>query len=226
LNNILKQRLVGALILVALGVVFWPIIFVEPDDRSRDVSQRMPPPPVVDTTPIAPPDKAGLRDEPLTDAQLESRELEQRVDAVDVAMPADEEAVQDENGATQSDATAADPAPEPVAAVVAKTTPSATDSQSRVRSEAPVKPALDAQGVPVGWILQVASVSDRTKANRLRDELLSLDEKAYIKQVKRGDETLYRIYVGPKFEQAKLDALKPKVDARFKVNSMVVRYVP
>lgn len=226
MNNILKQRLVGALILVALGVVFWPIIFVEPDDRSRDVSQRMPPPPVVDTTPIAPPDKAGLRDEPLTDAQLESRELEQRVDAIDVAMPADEEAVQVDPGQTQSEATAADPGAEPVAAVVAKTTPAVTDSRSRARSEAPIKPALDAQGIPVGWILQVASVSDRTKANRLRDELLALDEKAYIKQVKRGDETLYRIYVGPKFEQAKLDALKPKVDARFKVNSMVVRYVP
>ena len=26
MNDILKQRLVGALILVALGVVFWPII--------------------------------------------------------------------------------------------------------------------------------------------------------------------------------------------------------
>jgi len=226
LNNILKQRLVGALILVALGVVFWPIIFVEPDDRSRDVSQRMPPPPVVDTTPIAPPDKAGLRDEPLTDAQLESRELEQRVDAIDAAMPADEEAVQVDPGQTQSAAMAADPGAEPVSAVVAKTTPAVTDSRSRARSEAPIKPALDAQGIPVGWILQVASVSDRTKANRLRDELLALDEKAYIKQVKRGDETLYRIYVGPKFEQAKLDALKPKVDARFKVNSMVVRYVP
>ena len=226
MNNILKQRLVGALILVALGVVFWPIIFVEPDDRSRDVSQRMPPPPVVDTTPIAPPDKAGLRDEPLTDAQLESRELEQRVDAIDVAMPADEEAVQVDPGQTQSAAMAADPGAEPVSAVVAKTTPAVTDSRSRARSEAPIKPALDAQGIPVGWILQVASVSDRTKANRLRDELLALDEKAYIKQVKRGDETLYRIYVGPKFEQAKLDALKPKVDARFKVNSMVVRYVP
>jgi DedD protein len=226
LNNILKQRLVGALILVALGVVFWPIIFVEPDDRSRDVSQRMPPPPVVDTTPIAPPDKAGLRDEPLTDAQLESRELEQRVDEIDFAMPADEEAALADTEQAQAEVTTPEPAPVPVAAEVAKATPAANDAPSRVRSEAPIQPAIDAQGVPVGWILQVASVSDRTKANRLRDELLSMDEKAYIKQVKRGDETLYRIYVGPKFEQAKLDALKPKVDARFKVNSMVVRYVP
>ena len=34
MNDILKQRLVGALILVALGVVFWPIIFLQPDDKT------------------------------------------------------------------------------------------------------------------------------------------------------------------------------------------------
>lgn len=223
MNNILKQRLIGALILVALGVVFWPIIFVEPDDRSRDVSQRMPPPPIVDTTPIAPPDKAGLREEPLTDAQIESGDIEKQADEIDVAIPTDQQSVQGETGETQPNSTSVNA----VAAseIVAKTT-SVPDSQRVGRSEAPVKPQLDAQGLPVAWILQVASVSDRTKANRLRDELQSLDEKAYIKQVKRGDETLYRIYVGPKFEQAKLDALKPKVDAQFKVKSMVVRYVP
>jgi len=226
LNNILKQRLVGALILVALGVVFWPIIFVEPDDRSRDVSQRMPPPPAVDTTPIAPPDKAGLRDEPLTDAQLESRELEQQVDEVAADVSRDEEPQLVVDDAKQSEAAVVTSAPDPVSEVVTKASPSITDPQNRTRNEAPVKPELDAQGVPVAWILQVASVSDRTKANRLRDELLSLDEKAYIRAVKRGDQTLYRIYVGPKFEQAKLDALKPKVDAQFKVKSMVVRYVP
>ena len=222
MNNILKQRLVGALILVALGVVFWPIIFVEPDDRSRDVSQRMPPPPVVDTSPIPPPDKAGLRDEPLTDAQVESREREQRADPDTMTiLPADEPR-QDETANVQSDSSV----PAADAAVVARPAVTATAAETRVRSEAPVKPAIDAQGVPVAWILQVASVSDRSKANELRDALLSIDEKAYVKQVQRGDQTLYRIYVGPKFEQAKLDALKPRVDARFKVNSMVVRYVP
>ncbi len=33
MNEVLKQRLIGALILVALGVVFWPIIFVEPGQQ-------------------------------------------------------------------------------------------------------------------------------------------------------------------------------------------------
>ena len=61
MNDILKQRLVGALILVALGVVFWPIIFVEPGERSTVGQVRIPPPPVIDTTPIESPGQEGLR---------------------------------------------------------------------------------------------------------------------------------------------------------------------
>ena len=43
MNDILKQRLVGALILVALGVVFWPIIFVPPDDETALYPQSLQP---------------------------------------------------------------------------------------------------------------------------------------------------------------------------------------
>jgi DedD protein len=63
-NDILKQRLVGALILVALGVVFWPIIFVEPGDKAVAQQTRIPPRPDVVTTPIEVPDLAGLRASP------------------------------------------------------------------------------------------------------------------------------------------------------------------
>ncbi|MDG2270665.1 MAG: hypothetical protein P8L39_00075, partial [Halioglobus sp.] len=34
MNDILQQRLVGALILVALGIIFWPIVFVQPEDQT------------------------------------------------------------------------------------------------------------------------------------------------------------------------------------------------
>ncbi len=61
MNDILKQRLVGALILLALGVVFWPIIFVEPTEGPGGEGGRIPPQPSVDTRPIEPPDLAGLR---------------------------------------------------------------------------------------------------------------------------------------------------------------------
>ena len=60
----LRQRLVGALILVALGVVFWPIIFVQPDQFPALERRPVPPSPRVDNSPLPAPDSAGLRTSP------------------------------------------------------------------------------------------------------------------------------------------------------------------
>ena len=76
MNDILKQRLVGALILVALGVVFWPIIFVEPGDEAVAQQARIPPRPEVVTTPIAVPDMAGLRASPERAVPAETEPVE------------------------------------------------------------------------------------------------------------------------------------------------------
>jgi DedD protein len=75
-NDILKQRLVGALILVALGVVFWPIIFVEPGDKAVAQQTRIPPRPDVVTTPIEVPDLAGLRASPERAVPAETEPVE------------------------------------------------------------------------------------------------------------------------------------------------------
>ena len=61
MNDVLKQRLVGALILVALGVVFWPIIFVGPGSEDTVEHRDMPPVPVVPAQELPAPDRVGLR---------------------------------------------------------------------------------------------------------------------------------------------------------------------
>ena len=48
MDPLLKQRLVGTLVLVALGVVFWPLIFVTPQDRDPVVLQPISGRPVID----------------------------------------------------------------------------------------------------------------------------------------------------------------------------------
>lgn len=85
---------------------------------------------------------------------------------------------------------------------------------------------MDADGIPIAWILQVASVSSADKADELRQRLLQVDKKAYVKRVKRGGKDLYRVYIGPKFERATLEAMQSDIDARFGVNSMIARYLP
>lgn len=188
MNDILKQRLVGALILVALGVVFWPIIFVEQSLKPLGEVGQIPMRPSVDTTPIFPPDPAGLRPSPEIEAnpQVELAELS--------------------------------PIAEPV-------TPSGKP-QVKTRTEAPARPALDVDGVPIGWILQVASVSNPDKAEDLRKRLIAMGYKAYVKKIKTGNSSLLRVYVGPKFERARLESLQSEIDAEFKVKSMVRRYIP
>jgi DedD protein len=202
-NDVLKQRLVGALILVALGVVFWPIIFVEPGERSGVEQVRIPPRPQVDSTPIAPPERAGLRPSealqapPAAPAEAPGGDTpEQAVSPVDVTEAA-------------PPSIAAEPAP-----------------VARTRATPPEKPELDSDGVPIAWILQVASVSSDSKAEELRQRLQALNHKAYVKKVKREGKSLYRVYVGPKFERARLETIRADIDAEFGVTSMVMRYYP
>jgi DedD protein len=206
-NDILKQRLVGALILVALGVVFWPIIFVEPGDAALEELRRIPARPVVDTAPISAPDKKGLRESMPLESRKEVQRQQEAIDSAQKAFP--------------SVAQAAGEKP-----AVKTIQPKTSKSTKRTRTEAPIKPAIDSEGVPIAWILQVASVSQAEKAEELRKRLLTLGYKAYVKKIQRSGDSLLRVYVGPKFERAKLDKMKAEIDREFGVRSMVLRYIP
>ena len=206
MNDILKQRLVGALILVALGVVFWPIIFVEPGDPAGQQRERIPPRPDVDTTSLETPDMAGLRTSP------------------EIALQQDESWVATTRETPQEQPAEEEPAEVGEAAV--QEAPVSNEPVIRTRTEAPAKPVLDSAGVPVAWILQVVSVSSADKADQLRQRLLAMNHKAYVKRVRQRDKSLYRVYVGPKFERASLEKIQGEIDAEFGVNSMIARYVP
>jgi DedD protein len=212
-NDILKQRLVGALILVALGVVFWPIIFVEPGDQAVAEQGRIPPRPEVATTAIEAPDLAGLRASPELTVPREAEEIEspspRRTGLAGVLTPA----------ATVT----AEPPDQARVEPAEKTQP---ERASATRSEPPEKLVIDGDGVPVAWILQVVTVSSADKADELRQRLLKLNHKAYVKKVQRGNKTLYRVYIGPKFERAQLAGMQADIDAAFGVKSMIARYLP
>lgn len=207
MNDILKQRLVGALILLALGVVFWPIIFVEPEERQAREQQRIPAPPAIDTSPIEAPSAEGLRASP--EWAVEDMGAAQDIDIYATA-PAE---------VTDTD----EPAVEP-GAVEAEGI--STVETRGTRDEAPEQPTLDEQGLPVAWILQVASVSSAGKADELRNRLLAMDEKAYVKKLERGQKNLYRVYIGPNIERAQLERIQADIDQRFGVRSLIVRYAP
>ena len=69
-------------------------------------------------------------------------------------------------------------------------------------------------------------MSDADKAEALRQRLLALEQKAYVQKISSDGRTYYRVYIGPKFEQARLEQLRPEIDAEFGVSSILRRYVP
>lgn len=211
MNDILKQRLVGALILIALGVVFWPIIFVQQEEQVATQQQGIPPPPAVSMEAIDIPDLAGLRGSPELATDLDGGELQ----GSEAGSLPDEQAGQ---------------ASESAALVGGDSAHQSADGDGDVpqltRSEAPQQLAMDTDGVPLAWTLQVATVSSNEKAETLRRRLLEMNQKAYITEVSSGARTLYRVCVGPKLERAELEKLQPGINAEFGVTTMVVRYLP
>ena len=212
MNEILKQRLVGALILLALGVVFWPIVFVEPEQKAAVQQRSIPKPPAVSTVAIETPGQAGLRASPALTANQGAQGMDSPV-TDGIGREDGNEEVGSATGST---------------AATAQAVPASTKSAvtTEVRSEAPQPLAVDADGVPVAWTLQVATVSSSESAEALRKRLLDKNEKAYITKVSSGGKQLYRVCIGPKFERQELKRMQASINAEFGVKTMLVRYVP
>lgn len=207
MNEILKQRLVGALILLALGVVFWPIVFVEPEQNTAAQPRSIPAPPAISTVAIEAPGQAGLRASP----PLTANEDAQGMDAPVTDGPARKDGNTEVASASESTAAPASPN---------------NAVTTEARSEAPQPLKVDADGVPVAWTLQVATVSSAESAEALRKRLLQKSEKAYITRVSSGGKQLYRVCVGPKFERQELERMQASINAEFGVTTMLVRYLP
>ncbi|MEL7044950.1 MAG: SPOR domain-containing protein [Pseudomonadota bacterium] len=235
MDSHLKQRLVGALILIALAVVFWPIIFVSDESRVDERLVVVPAAPPVDPTPLPEPDNAGLR--ALGDAQAQSQIVRDVAppSPVTVETGSEDQGPEDAQGSavdpndaaggTDVDVAALDEESNDLGALPPReeTLPVATLDEAR---RSLTEPAIDEDGLPVAFSLQVATMGDRTRAEQLRQGLIEAGYKAYMKRLRRDDRTLYRVMVGPKFQRDELVPIKAVVDENWRVDSLIIRYVP
>jgi DedD protein len=196
LDKGLKQRMVGALVLVALAVIFVPMLLSRDDEARRIVVDApsmpaTPAAPTVEVEPVAVPEPQPLPDEPVPADPPDTP-----IAALPVA-PAAPPAP-----ATQSPA----PAPAPTL------TPTSKPAESR----------LDANNLPVSWSVQLASLSNRGSAESLQATLRNQGYNAYI----RTAENMNRVFVGPVIERAEAERLRDQLNKQQKLNGFVVRFRP
>ena len=200
MDPLFRQRLVGALVLVALGVVFWPLIFVTPETREPIVLQPMSQRPAVDQTPIPEPESY----EPAVATQLPEppKNPPQVQEAADIQTRTDAE------GTSLADLPENDSVALP---------------QPRV-APPPEDPLVDEQGLAIFYVLQVATVGSASRAKELVEGLQARGYKAFSTRYVRVDDELFRVQIGPNAERAALMRIKPEIDAVLKVDSQILRY--
>ena len=197
----LKQRIVGALVLIALAVIFLPMLFKQ-EDAVREVVVQAPPMPKVPDAPQYPVTEVAVP-EPVIDDEWDQPIITEQPDSL-VSTPA--KPVQ------------LDPAP---AAPVAPSQPS-----SQPVTEKPVQqaaaPGIDKNNLPVSWSVQLANLTNKDNAETLRDSYRKKQYNAYV----RSADGSHRVLIGPLVKQADAQAMCKSFKVRENQECFVVRYQP
>jgi DedD protein len=208
LDKTYKQRMVGALVLVALAVIFLPMLFSRQDEQRQvtvdaPAAPQAPSVPPVQVQPVVVPEPQSLPQEPV---------------------PSDDDIAQQEEPSMPIAPVAPAPAA-PAAKPVAPAKPVTPPAQPI--APAPGKPdttqsRVDANGLSISWSVQLASLSSRESAQSLQKTLRSQGYNAYI----RTADGKNRVFVGPLIERAEADRLRDLLGRQQNLKGFVVRFQP
>lgn len=217
LDKGIKQRMVGALVLVALAVIFLPMLFTR-EDEMRQVQVDAPEAPAMPSLPEVKVEQVAVPEpQPLPEPVQEQPEQSPVVINESSARPATPSQPITPSPQTQAQSQAQPKAQTPLPTPAAKpaTAPTAAASDA-----APSK--IDANGLPVSWSIQLASLSNRAGADNLQKTLRSQGYNAYI----RSAGGMNRVYVGPLIERAEAERLRDVINRQQNLKGFVVRFQP
>ncbi|MGM0767536.1 MAG: SPOR domain-containing protein [Pseudomonadota bacterium] len=216
----LKQRIIGALVLVSLAVIFVPMLFDEPHSERTSSSIKIPeePPfPEVDAPEPEPSDAPAYRlEEPEESLSAMEQEAPQQIEPADV--PAERPEPASEDVAVTEQPVAAEPVAESQPeekpeTEAAKSEPSDTETSSE---------AAEYTGSLEGaWVVQLGSFGSADNARNLRNKVRETGYSSHLQEIERGDATLTRVFSGPFAEKAEAERAKKSLDREFGLNSLV-----
>lgn len=184
-DRALKERIIGAVVLVVVAVLIVPIFLDGPSDDREIVSQSV-------TLP-------GQDD---SQRKQQTIVLERdRAEPVPVSRaPAPSQASPAARSASPPEAAPAEPAPETLAAPAGSTP----------REESPAAPAeVSETGM---WAVQLGSFSSQENAERLAAGLREQGYAAFLSQLSNGGQQLHRVRVGPQKDRESAETIAEQLE--------------
>ncbi len=196
----LKQRLTGAVVLVSLAVIFIPIILEGPDDEWTPRSHSLPEAPAVEYQ-----------------AEIELPLPEET--PVSLAIPEKETSTHPESESIVIEETVA------TEVVETKPVPAKVPEPQPVVQKKPAAPPVAAPAaLPAGWYIQVGSFSQEMNATGLRERIVAWGFEVRTQKISTGKGTAYRVLVGPSASRAKAEKLRDKLVSKHQIKGIVVEY--
>lgn len=201
MNSGLKQRLVGAVVLLAIAIIFVPSFLRERQVEPVSTQTLIPDRPRQETvdfeSPTAP---EGIDPAPEPEGMFVPEESEQPV-------------ADDLEQAQQQTARARSEEPE---------APSQPDPEPEPSPDEVSEPALE-EGA---WVVQVASFRSSDSARNLRDRLQAEGHRAYMRSATTSAGEVTRVYIGPKLDRQEAENTKSAVDDALQLDSLILRFEP
>jgi DedD protein len=193
----IKNRLVGIIVIFALAVIFLPMILDGSGVRKDNFQVIIPPPPDI-----------------ASDPEFDSRivELNTKVEAI----PELEQRFVDEVSSDKP--LKADSQSSAKTEIKSAPTPDVSSKSDEIETP-PAKTGGDS------WVLQVGSYQDRNKALAQRDKLRKSNIAAvFIEQFNVDNKPSYRVRLGPFINREQARVAQNKIKAKYNINGIIMKY--
>lgn len=224
----LKQRLIGAIVITALAAIFVPMLFDDPVEESGQMVNELtlPEPPVQTFSKTAdrlPEDNRPQWTEETVDetAQLDDEAEGLTQEELDYMGPVDDGSElkpidKKSLPANLAEATVANPEP-----AIEKSPPAGVSADNITETKTGAEMASGA-GEKVTWFIQPGSFSKQQNAFALRDKLRSQGYQASVEEFDTAGGKSYRVLVGPETDKIKAQALRSRLDAANNFKSLLL----
>jgi len=211
----LKQRLVGALVLLMLAIIFLPLILDGRDEDHDEAVYRAPQEPVIQIT------------------HKGSNQVEKRLEKAKAQFVVDRTPRPDDDEPAEP-AKIAQKTSVPIKQKSVSAKQQSNIEQTRVQFVRELAETKKVKQTPVqskmaladAWTVQVAAFSKLENAKALQSKLISKSYMAYI--VSNGDKakTLHRVFVGPELRKNRARIIQQALKKEFKLAGMIKSYNP
>lgn len=208
----LKQRLVGAFVILTLAIIFLPMIFDKPHVVGSSKIVPVPPRPDFQTVVVTKPEKP----------RFEVLEVDEESEKLALKPAPEKKATKPIPAQVKSETTkqAASSKPAAKKVVEAKKT---TDTQPKkaVAKKSPTSVSQLAAFKNV-WMVQLGTFSDTKNAYRLRDRLRNDGYQSHTKPINVNGKKAIRVFSGPFVNKLEAEKTKKKFDAKYRLKSLVL----